>query len=257
MRRVACGEIRVLAFKPAPPADRPTGLMAFVDLEIAGLVRIRGATIRRSRGGWLYVAMPDPVDARGRRRGPIAPVDRAARAAIDAAVLGALARDGRVPVVGGATSDAGEAAAAPPAPEITVVALRPPRPGDSDGGRHCVARAIVRVGGEVVAATCVRLLLGEGGRLVVERVEEHVDEHAEVGSATDPAATRDRNLVAIRKAVVAEWEARAKARRTGRRAEVFDAPIAVEAPDACAARPARWTPRRTTRDVDQRPEGQP
>lgn len=92
--------LRVAAFSPASPLDRVSGLLGYVVLELAGLIRIRGATVRRSRAGRLYVALPDRADRRGERRQLVTPINHDARTAIDDAVLDALMRAGHLPVVG-------------------------------------------------------------------------------------------------------------------------------------------------------------
>lgn len=92
--------VSVIRFTPASPFDRMTGLLGYLVLEIGSLVRVRDATLRRSRNGRTYICFPDRVDGRGKRRGLLAPIDGAARDAIDAAVLEQLAREGLLPLLG-------------------------------------------------------------------------------------------------------------------------------------------------------------
>lgn len=97
--------IRVVAFTHAPATDRSSGLLAFVTLDF-GLVRTR-ATIRRSRMGRTYVSFPDRVDQHGRRRALITPINRAARAVIEGAVLDALGKQGLFPILGDTNTTGG------------------------------------------------------------------------------------------------------------------------------------------------------
>ena len=70
--------------------DQARGLLGWVSFVVDGALLLDCVTIRRTRRGALSLSFPKPVDARGKRRNPVRPLNQAARRAIEQQVLGQL-----------------------------------------------------------------------------------------------------------------------------------------------------------------------
>jgi DNA-binding cell septation regulator SpoVG len=82
----------------SPPDDLArAGLLAFVELNVGGLLRVSAMIRRRQNDGSLYVSFPAPTGRDGRPRTVVRPLDRAAREHIEREILAAVQR--RVPTL--------------------------------------------------------------------------------------------------------------------------------------------------------------
>jgi hypothetical protein len=70
--------------------DQARGLLGWVSFVVDGALLLDGVAIRRTKRGALSLSFPEPVDARGKRRKPVRPLDQAARRAFEQQVLGQL-----------------------------------------------------------------------------------------------------------------------------------------------------------------------
>ena len=81
--------VRVVAFSPASPADRRTGLLGWVVLEIASILRLSVA-VRRTLRGRLSLSFPERTDPHGKKHDVARPVHDGARRQIEREVFAAL-----------------------------------------------------------------------------------------------------------------------------------------------------------------------
>jgi DNA-binding cell septation regulator SpoVG len=84
---IAAPAIRVGRVTPAPADAHSHGLLAFVELDIGGLLRIDATIRRRERGGSLYVSFPAPKGRDGRPRELVRPLDQSAREHLEREIL--------------------------------------------------------------------------------------------------------------------------------------------------------------------------
>jgi len=95
-----------IRYSPALPPDRGTGLLGYLEFDLAGL-RISGVTLRRTRHGRLTLSFPVNHDRTGRQHAPVRPLNARARAEIERVVLDAIGTlDGGTGATGG---DGGQA----------------------------------------------------------------------------------------------------------------------------------------------------
>lgn len=83
--------VTVVAFVPAPRAERTRGILGWVDLRVPGL-HLDSVAVRRTRDGRLVLSFPER-----RGRAVVRPEDNDARRAIEAQVIAALRQQGHVP----------------------------------------------------------------------------------------------------------------------------------------------------------------
>lgn len=81
-----------LRFTPADLQQQARGLLGFVQLVVAGLLRVDCA-LRRTRDGRVVLSFPVKHDSAGRQHPLVAPANAEARRALEVAVLDALAID--------------------------------------------------------------------------------------------------------------------------------------------------------------------
>ncbi len=81
-----------VTFTSALPHDRVRGLLGWLEFVVAGALRIDGVAVRRTAAG-IALAYPKRRDRAGHHHPVVAPVDAAARAAIEAAVFDAIGID--------------------------------------------------------------------------------------------------------------------------------------------------------------------
>jgi DNA-binding cell septation regulator SpoVG len=86
----ASAAITELSVSPASERDSGTGLLAFIAIELDGVIRIDGLTLRRIQGGRMSLSFPSRTSRRGDRHPLVRPRDRAARAAIERTIFDAL-----------------------------------------------------------------------------------------------------------------------------------------------------------------------
>ncbi|MBK9386588.1 MAG: septation protein SpoVG family protein [Planctomycetes bacterium] len=79
-----------ISISPAPERDADEGLLAFLDLELDGLMRVDGVALRLTQAGSLALSFPSRTSRRGTRHALVRPTDRAARHAIEKAIFAAL-----------------------------------------------------------------------------------------------------------------------------------------------------------------------
>lgn len=84
-------DVSDINFTPASPRDAATGLLGWVELTVAGTLRLDGIAVRRTLAGSLTLAFPAPTSSSGRRRKLVRPVDAAARERIERLVLRVVA----------------------------------------------------------------------------------------------------------------------------------------------------------------------
>jgi DNA-binding cell septation regulator SpoVG len=82
-------DVRMVA---ANASDRATGVLAFVNATINGLV-VDGLTVRRGLNGGLRLGFPKHRDRYDRMHAVVRPADDAVRQALTREILGALALD--------------------------------------------------------------------------------------------------------------------------------------------------------------------
>jgi len=87
------GSVRV---HPAPRNERARGLVAWLTLEIHGLV-LDGFALRRTRDGDPYLAFPKRRDANGDLHPIVWPLDRRDRQSIQDQVLASIDLEGLIP----------------------------------------------------------------------------------------------------------------------------------------------------------------
>jgi len=87
--------ISVLSFRPAKPLDRATGLIGYVELEVADL-RLDGVTVRRTVDGRYALSYPVRRDRSGTEHSLVAPVTAQVGREIELEVLAALRAKGAV-----------------------------------------------------------------------------------------------------------------------------------------------------------------
>ncbi len=85
------------ASPPATSAERSTGLLGFLEFDLAGLVRIDGVALRRTRDNRVVLAFPKRRDRQGVQHELVRPVDDATRNAITRAVIAAIDVQGESP----------------------------------------------------------------------------------------------------------------------------------------------------------------
>lgn len=88
MSAIDLTDVRFIA---ASASDRAEGLLGYVSFTLNGLLRLDGLTLRRTLTKRLALSFPARRDRAGRQHPYYRPVDDAAREALEAAVLGALA----------------------------------------------------------------------------------------------------------------------------------------------------------------------
>ena len=81
--------IRVRSWARGSDAEVRTGLLGFVSL-FAGDLIVDGVTVRKTAKGRLVLGFPQRRDRNGRDHAIVRPVDKAARRAIERAILGPL-----------------------------------------------------------------------------------------------------------------------------------------------------------------------
>lgn len=86
---VSCAASDVV-LTPAPPDLQARGLLGWVSFR-HGALRLDGVGVRRTREGRLALSFPVRHDRAGRQHDVVRPMDAAARRAIEAAVLAAVA----------------------------------------------------------------------------------------------------------------------------------------------------------------------
>jgi DNA-binding cell septation regulator SpoVG len=79
-----------ITISPASERDADTGLLAFIALELDGLVHIDGVGLRLTEDGRLTLSFPSRTSRRGTKHALLRPVNSAARAAIERTIFGAL-----------------------------------------------------------------------------------------------------------------------------------------------------------------------
>jgi DNA-binding cell septation regulator SpoVG len=79
-----------ISITPASERDADTGLLAFIALELDGLVRVDGVALRLTEDGRLALSFPTRTSRRGTKHALLRPVNSAARAAIERTIFGAL-----------------------------------------------------------------------------------------------------------------------------------------------------------------------
>lgn len=82
--------IRVVSSSPASISDRNRGLLGWLVIEVDGLFRVEGTTLRRTRAGRLTLSFPVRHDSTGRQHSIVRPLDDTARHAIERQVFEAL-----------------------------------------------------------------------------------------------------------------------------------------------------------------------
>lgn len=85
-----------IAFTPAEPGLRATGLLGWASATIRGL-RIDGIAIRRTQAGRIAAFFPERADRTGRVHRVVWPVDPVERDSISRALLAALRQRGALP----------------------------------------------------------------------------------------------------------------------------------------------------------------
>jgi DNA-binding cell septation regulator SpoVG len=88
--RIGSATLTAITISPASERDADDGLLAYVSIELDGLVRIDGVTLRLTEEGQLSLSFPSRTSRRGMKRALVRPTDRAARHAIEKAVFHAL-----------------------------------------------------------------------------------------------------------------------------------------------------------------------
>ncbi len=88
--RIGSATLTAIAISPASDRDTDDGLLAYLDIELDGLVRIDGVTLRLTEEGQLSLSFPSRTSRRGKKHALVRPTDRAARHAIEKAVFHAL-----------------------------------------------------------------------------------------------------------------------------------------------------------------------
>jgi DNA-binding cell septation regulator SpoVG len=79
-----------ITISPASERDADTGLLAFLALELDGLVQVDGIALRMTEQGLLALSFPSRTSRRGTKHSLVRPRDQAARAAIERTILTAL-----------------------------------------------------------------------------------------------------------------------------------------------------------------------
>lgn len=79
--------LRITAFRPADRAERQSGLLGYLVLEIEGLIVLEAVTLRRTRNGTLHLSFPERFDAQGHRHPIVRPRNRDARRGIEKLVF--------------------------------------------------------------------------------------------------------------------------------------------------------------------------
>jgi DNA-binding cell septation regulator SpoVG len=79
-----------IAISPASERDADEGLLAFLALELDGLVQIDGVALRLTEDGRLALSFPTRTSRRGTKHSLLRPVSSAARAAIERTIFEAL-----------------------------------------------------------------------------------------------------------------------------------------------------------------------
>ena len=82
--------IRVISSSPASISQRARGLLGWLVIEVDGLFRVDGTTLRRTRDGRLTLSFPVRHDSTGRQHSIVRPTDAAARREIESQVFAAL-----------------------------------------------------------------------------------------------------------------------------------------------------------------------
>jgi DNA-binding cell septation regulator SpoVG len=85
-----------VVFVPAAREDRRAGLWGWVSFAVDRSVRLDAIGVRRTREGVWTLAFPDRRDRAGVAHPIVRPLDRHARAAIEAQVVAALRRQGHL-----------------------------------------------------------------------------------------------------------------------------------------------------------------
>ncbi|MBK9386550.1 MAG: septation protein SpoVG family protein [Planctomycetes bacterium] len=88
--RVGTATLTAITITPASELNGDDGLLAFLNLELDGLVRIDGVTLRLTEHGQLSLSFPSRTSRRGTKHALVRPTDRAARHAIERAIFNAL-----------------------------------------------------------------------------------------------------------------------------------------------------------------------
>jgi DNA-binding cell septation regulator SpoVG len=79
-----------ISITPASERDADTGLLAFLALELDGLMHIDGVALRLTEDGQLSLSFPTRTSRRGTKHALLRPVNSAARAAIERTIFEAL-----------------------------------------------------------------------------------------------------------------------------------------------------------------------
>lgn len=79
--------LRIVSVVQANRSDQRRGLLAFVIVEIDGLLRIAGVAVRRTKRGELTLSFPERIDAQGVRHAIVCPRNREARRHIESLVF--------------------------------------------------------------------------------------------------------------------------------------------------------------------------
>jgi DNA-binding cell septation regulator SpoVG len=82
--------LTAIRITPASERDADDGLLAFLDLELDGLVQIDGVTLRMTGQSRLAISFPSRTSRRGTKHLMVRPRDQAARAAIERAIFDAI-----------------------------------------------------------------------------------------------------------------------------------------------------------------------
>ena len=88
--RIGSATLTAITLSSASDRDADAGLLAYVSVELDGLVRIDGVTLRLTEEGQLSLSFPSRTSRRGTKHSLVRPTDRAARHAIERAVFHAL-----------------------------------------------------------------------------------------------------------------------------------------------------------------------
>ena len=82
--------VRVVSFAPASRKDQLTGQLGWLILDVAGLLRLEGVSLRRTATGRVALSFPQRRDARERIHDIVRPLDDTARRVIERQVLASL-----------------------------------------------------------------------------------------------------------------------------------------------------------------------
>lgn len=86
--------ISSVRFRPAAPHERESGLLGYIDCTVGERIRLGGITVRRRAfDRKLILSFPTKRDRDGREHALVTPVDPAARAEIEQAILQAIAAE--------------------------------------------------------------------------------------------------------------------------------------------------------------------